>query len=127
MQINRAERDALWEHLISDLASTDDFALLLSRGDEDAARRRHERRAEDIRLLNLIGWQRSPDQQTFELPFESDTGIAETIRRLSITAGATLAGALLDADLPGLERLAHLCQVCSEGPLAMDRADTASA
>jgi hypothetical protein len=119
MQINRAERDALWEHLISDLASTDDFALMLSRGDEDAARRRHERRAEDLRLLDLIGWQRSNDQQTFELPFETDTGIAETIQRLSITAGATLAGALLDADLPGLERLAHLCQVCSEGPLAM--------
>jgi hypothetical protein len=121
MQINRAERDALWEHLISDLGSTDDFALMLSRGDEDAARRLHERRAEDIRLLDLIGWQRSPDKQTFELPFETDTGIAETLQRLSITAGATLAGALLDADLPALERLAHLCQVCSEGPLAMKR------
>lgn len=121
MQINRAERDALWNHIITDLGSTDDFALVLSRGDEDAARRLHERRAQDIRLLDLIGWQRDHDQQTFELPFETDTDIAETLRRLSITAGATLAGALLDADLPGLERLAHLCQVCSEGPLAMQR------
>jgi hypothetical protein len=119
MKINREERDALWDHLIADLMRTDDFALVLSRGDEDAARRLNERRIQDIRLLDIIGWQRTHHKQAFKLPFERDTGIAETLRRLSVTAGAALAGTLLEIDLPALERLARVCQVCSEGPLAM--------
>lgn len=111
MQISREERDALWDHLISDLMRAGDLPLVLSHGDVDAARRLHKRYAEDVRLLEIIGWQRAHFAQSFELPTESDPALADTLRRLGTSAGAALAGTLLEVDLGAIERLARVCQV----------------
>jgi hypothetical protein len=109
MQITREERNALWDLLVSDLMSVGDLARVLSRGDEDAAQRLHQRHIQDVRLLDHIGWQRTHDQQTFDVPIEHDNELAHTIQRLGMSAAAALADALLDIDLDRIQRLTVIC------------------
>jgi len=118
VQISREERDALWDYLVGDLMSVGDLALVLSRGDEDAAQRLHQRHIQDVRLLDHIGWQRTHHQQTFDLPLERDDDLARTIQRLGTSAAVALANALLDIDL---DRIQRLIVVCGAGARATPR------
>jgi hypothetical protein len=119
MQITRQERDALWDHLVSDLMSVGDLALVLSRGDEDAAQRLHQRHIQDVRLLDHIGWQRTHHKQTLDLPIEGDDDLAHTIQRLGISAAAALANTLQDIDFDAIQRLNLVCRT---GARAVPRA-----
>jgi hypothetical protein len=110
MQITREERDALWDTLVTDLMSVGDLALVLSRGDEDAAQRLHQRHMQDVRLLDHIGWQRTHHGQTFDLPVERDDELAHTIQRLGILAATALADELQDIDFDALQRLSVACR-----------------
>jgi hypothetical protein len=110
MQITREERNALWDLLVSDLMSTGDLALVLSRGDEDAAQRLHQRHIQDVRLLDHIGWQRTHHGQTFDLPIERDDDLAHTIQRLATLAASALADALRDIDFDAIQRLTIVCR-----------------
>ncbi|WP_327469552.1 hypothetical protein [Baekduia sp.] len=110
MHITREERDALWDLLVSDLMSIGDLALVLSRGDEDAAQRLHQRHTQDVRLLDHIGWQRTHHGQTFDLPVERDDELAHTIQRLATSAASALADALRGIDFDSLQRLAAVCR-----------------
>jgi 3-mercaptopyruvate sulfurtransferase SseA len=111
MQITREERDALWDHLVNDLTSVGDLALVLSNGDQDAAQRLHQRHIQDVQLLDHIGWQQTHhQQQTFDLPTEHDDDLAHTIQRLGISAAAALANALQDIDFDAIQRLNLVCR-----------------
>jgi hypothetical protein len=118
VQINREERDALWHQLINDLMGAGDLALVLSRGDEDAGRRLHERHIGDVRLLDHIGWQGDDHRDSFDLPVERDAGLADTMRRLGGLAAIALADAILDTDFSLLERLARTSQTCARATRA---------
>lgn len=110
MQITREERNALWDTLVTDLMTVGDLALVLSRGDQDAALRLHQRHIQNVRLLDHIGWQRTHHGQTFDLPIERDNELAHTIQRLTISAASALADALGDVDFDSLRRLATVCR-----------------
>ena len=95
MQITREERDALWDTLVTDLMTVGDLALVLSRGDQDAALRLHQRHLQNVRLLDHIGWRRTHHGQTFDLPIERDDELAHTMQRLTASAASALADALV--------------------------------
>jgi hypothetical protein len=110
MQITRQERDALWDTLVTDLMSVGDLALVLSRGDEDAAQRLHQRHSQNVRMLDHIGWRPTHHQQNFELPIERDDDLARTIQRLAALAASALADALRDIDFDAIQRLNVVCR-----------------
>jgi hypothetical protein len=110
MQITRQERDALWDTLVTDLMSVGDLALVLSRGDEDAAQRLHQRHNQNVRLLDHIGWQRTHHKQTFDLPVERNDDLAHTIQRLATLAASALADELQDIDFNSIQRLNVVCR-----------------
>jgi hypothetical protein len=110
VQITREERDALWDTLVTDLMTVGDLALVLSRGDQDAALRLHQRHIQNVRLLDHIGWQRTHHGQTFDLPLERDDELAHTVQRLAASAASALADALGDVDFDSIRRLAVVCR-----------------
>lgn len=88
LTINRADRDALYEGLMTDLTALDDIYTHLHNDEPAHARRLHRRFAVELRLLDDLGWEREPDAKRFELtlPARELRPIIERIYWTSVSA-----------------------------------------
>jgi hypothetical protein len=67
MLLNRGQRDALYQFVVTDLVGVGDVALLLQAGRVAQAQRLRVRFEEDSRLLDLLGWRATEDRCRYEL------------------------------------------------------------
>jgi hypothetical protein len=67
MILDRAQRDALRQFLVTDLAGVSDVAIVLHDGNIAEALRLRSQFEEDMRLLDLLGWQATGDRDAYEL------------------------------------------------------------
>jgi hypothetical protein len=65
--LDRAQRDAVWRFVVADLPDVGDLGRELNHGDVEAARRLRRRFDEDVRLLDLLGWSKDGDRQSYEI------------------------------------------------------------
>jgi hypothetical protein len=87
--IDRGQRDAVYEEVLTDLTGSGDVWAELASGNYDAARRTRDRLVGDMRLLDDLGWEPEPDRDTFELTMEP-TVLANALRTLNENARSTL-------------------------------------
>jgi hypothetical protein len=88
MTINRNERDAIYDGLMTDLTALDDVYTHLHHDEPADARRLWRRFAVKLRLLDDLGWERDPDAAQFELtlPAREMRPIIERIYWSSVSA-----------------------------------------
>jgi len=88
MTINRNERDAIYDGLMTDLTALDDVYTHLHHDEPADARRLWRRFAVELRLLDDLGWERDPDAAQFELtlPAREMRPIIERIYWSSVSA-----------------------------------------
>jgi hypothetical protein len=88
LTINRNERDAIYDGVMTDLTALDDVYTHLSHDESADARRLWRRFAVELRLLDDLGWERDPDAAQFELtlPARDLRPIIERIYWSSVSA-----------------------------------------
>lgn len=67
LSVNRRDRDALYDGLLSDPTAVGDIYKNLSNDKPIEARRLRRRFEVEMRLLDDLGWEGNPDQERFEL------------------------------------------------------------
>jgi hypothetical protein len=87
--IDREQRDAIYEEILTELTGTGDIWAELQSGDYDAARRTRDRLADDMRLLDDLGWEPEPNGSRFEMTMEP-VALAQALRTLNDAARSTL-------------------------------------
>ena len=87
--IDREQRDAIYEEVLTELTGTGDIWAELQSGDYEVACRTRDRLADDMRLLDDLGWEPDPDRETFELTMDPPD-LARALRVLNDNARATL-------------------------------------
>jgi hypothetical protein len=90
LTINRTERDALYDSLVTDLSAVGDISIDLD-NDEPAHAKRLRRRFEvELRLLDDLGWEKKPDREQFELTMPA-AQLGPIIERIYWSAVGSLA------------------------------------
>ncbi len=84
MVVDRGQRDALYQFVVTDLVGVGDVALALEAGRVTEAQRLRVRFEEDLRLLDLLGWSTVEDRQRYELTRSDET--VRVLERLRATA-----------------------------------------
>jgi hypothetical protein len=87
--IDREQRDAIYEEVLTELTGSGDVWAEMQSGDYDAARRTRDRLVGDMRLLDDLGWEPEPDRERFELTMDAPD-LARTLRTLNDNARSTL-------------------------------------
>jgi hypothetical protein len=67
LTINRTDRDALYDGLMTDLTAIGDIFTNLHNDEPIPAKRLRRRFEIELRLLDDLGWEKEPDQERFEL------------------------------------------------------------
>ena len=80
--INRSERDAIYQEVLTDLTGVGDIDIALRNDDYETARRYRRRFEDDMRLLDDLGWEPDQDRDEFELTMPPD-GLARVLERLN--------------------------------------------
>jgi hypothetical protein len=65
--INRRDRDAIYDALMTDLSAIGDIFNHLHNDEPANARRLHHRFEAELRLLDDLGWEQEPEATEFEL------------------------------------------------------------
>ncbi len=88
LTINRCERDALYDGVMTDLTALDDIYTNLHNDEPAKARRLWRRFAVELRLLDDLGWEREPGAKRFSLtlPARQLRPIVERIYWSSVSA-----------------------------------------
>jgi hypothetical protein len=87
--ISRAQRDAVYEMVINHLSGIGDVWLAVHRRDFADAKRLGRKFAEDLRLLDDLGWSETIDQETVTLTMPPGE-LTRTLARLHKDAAGTL-------------------------------------
>ena len=87
--ITRAQRDAIYEMVINHLSGIGDVWLGVHRRDFGDAKRLGRRFAEDLRLLEDLGWSETIDQETVTLTMPPGE-LTRTLARLHKDAAGAL-------------------------------------
>lgn len=66
-QIDRKQRDALFNLILLELSHMDDLAISVEGGDEAKAKQHRQQLEDYFRLLDDLGWKLPTEQQTFKL------------------------------------------------------------
>jgi chromosome condensin MukBEF ATPase and DNA-binding subunit MukB len=65
--INREQRDAIYQEILTDLNGVGDIWIALHSEDYETARRFRRRFEDDMRLLDDLGWEETQERDQFEL------------------------------------------------------------
>jgi predicted transcriptional regulator len=87
--ITRAQRDAIYELVVDHLSGIGDVWTAMQDGDFASAKRFGRAFAEDLRLLEDLGWAESLDRESVTLTMLSDE-LTRTLARLHRTAAGSL-------------------------------------
>jgi hypothetical protein len=117
MLLNRGQRDALYQLVVTDLVGVGDVALLLQAGRVAQAQRLRVRFEEDSRLLDLLGWRAAEDRCRYELARSEESvrvlgRLCAAARELIEEAEAERAGGMSD----DAARVLEVCAVVLEEP-----------
>jgi hypothetical protein len=91
--ITRAQREAIYAHLLLDLSAIGDIHIVLNNGDHETAQRYRHQFEDDMRLLDDLGWEPEAPGERIELTMAPDR-LAPTMRRLHELASDALANHL---------------------------------
>ncbi|MGH2947582.1 MAG: hypothetical protein ACRDPC_15260 [Solirubrobacteraceae bacterium] len=89
MTITRAQRDAIYEIVINHLTAIGDVWLCVERREFADAKRMGRDFAEDLRLLDDLGWAQATDRETVALTVPPDE-LTRTLARLHRDAAGSL-------------------------------------
>lgn len=110
MVLDRTQRDALHQFVVTDLAGVGDVAIVLQNGEVAEALRLRNRFEEDLRLLDLLGWQATGERDRYEL-MPSDEAV-RVLGRLHAKATALIARTVTEfagEDLGDALQVAEAC------------------
>jgi hypothetical protein len=65
--INRRDRDAIYDGLVTDLSAIGDVFIDLHNDEPVSAKRLYRRFEVELRLLDDLGWEKEPEAERFEL------------------------------------------------------------
>jgi hypothetical protein len=89
LTITRAQRDAIYEMVISHLTAIGDVWLCIDRREFASAKRLGREFAEDLRLLEDLGWSETIDREAVALTVPPDE-LTRTLARLHRDAAGSL-------------------------------------
>jgi len=102
--VNDAQRQALYNLIVVDLARLSDFPMVLSRDALTAQRFRREFEA-DARLLDDLGWEQGDERGSYEIRMTADD-LRQLLERLHQQASGDLAELVADSSQASLEEAA---------------------
>jgi hypothetical protein len=117
MVLDRVQRDALRQFIVTDLAGVGDVAIVLQEGEVDEALRLRSRFEEDLRLLDLLGWQAAGDRDHYKLARSEEA--VRVLGRLHVRATGLIARTVAEFDGEDLNealRVAEACAAALRGP-----------
>jgi hypothetical protein len=123
MILDRAQRDALRQFLVADLAGVGDVAIVLHDGNVAEALRLRSQFEEDMRLLDLLGWQATGDRDAYALALSEET--TRALGRLHGRAIESIMRTVAEFDSENLNealRVADTCATALRGPSPARRA-----
>jgi hypothetical protein len=111
MVLDRAQRDALRQFLVTDLAGVGDVAIVLQEGEVAEALRLRNQFEEDLRLLDLLGWQTAGDRDRYELGTSEEA--VRVLGRLHIRATGLIARTVAEFDGEDLNEALRVAETCA--------------
>jgi hypothetical protein len=111
MILDRAQRDALRQFLVADLAGVGDVAIVLEDGNIAEALRMRSQFEEDMRLLDLLGWQATEDRDAYELALSEET--TRTLGRLHGRAIGSIVRTVAEFDGKDLNEALRVADACA--------------
>ncbi len=111
MVLDRAQRDALRQFLVTDLAGVGDVAIVLQEGEVAEALRLRNQFEEDLRLLDLLGWQATGDRDCFELTPSEE--VVRVLGRLHVRATGLIASTVAEFDGEDLNEALRVAETCA--------------
>ncbi len=127
MVLDRTQRDALHQFLVTDLAGVGDVAIVLQNGEVAEALRLRGRFEEDLRLLDLLGWQAAGDRDSYELVLSEEA--VRVFGRLHAKATGLIARTVAEFAGEDLDEALQVAETCAMalrglGPGAGGRPET---
>jgi hypothetical protein len=111
MVFDGAQRDALYQFVVTDLVGVGDVALTLQAGEVTQAQRLRVRFEEDLMLLDLLGWRAVEDRRRFELDPASEA--VRVLGRLRATARELIAESVAERAGGVLDQAVRVVEACS--------------
>lgn len=116
MVLDRVQRDALYQFLVTDLAGVGDVAIVLEQGEVAEALGLRSQFEEDLWLLDRLGWQAAGDRDSYELALTDEA--VRVLGRLHARATGLIARTVADfprEDLNEALRVAETCAIALRG------------
>jgi hypothetical protein len=88
--INRRDRDAIYDGLMTDLSAIGDVFIDLHNDEPASAKRLYRRFEVELRLLDDLGWEKEPEAERFELTMPARE-LRAVIERIYWSAVSSLA------------------------------------
>jgi hypothetical protein len=112
MVLDRAQRNALYQFIVTDLVGVGDVALALQAGAVAEAQRLRVRFEEDLRLLDLLGWRAEEGRARYELIFSAEAlWVCERLRATATELIEESAGELAGDTLQDALRVVAACSM----------------
>jgi hypothetical protein len=111
MVLDRVQRDALRQFLVTDLAGVGDMAIVLQRGEVGEALRLRDRFEEDLRLLDLLGWEARGGRESYELALSDEA--VRVLGRLHSRATGLIARTVAEFDDEELSKSMQVAEACA--------------
>lgn len=118
MVLDRVQRDALYQFVLTDLVGMGDVAIVIRQGEVAEARRLRYQFEEDLRLLDVLDWQEAGDRDSYELVLSEET--VRVCGRLQVAATGLIAQAAAEFagdELSEAVCVAETCAMIARGSL----------
>jgi hypothetical protein len=111
MVLDRVQRNALYQFVVTDLVGVGDIALALQAGNVPQARRLRQRFEEDLLLLDLLGWRCDEGKDRYEL--DVSAGMRVALVRLRTNAREVIEDAAEEFRQDTLDEALDVVEACS--------------
>jgi hypothetical protein len=113
LTINRTDRDALYDGLMTDLSAIGDVFIDLHNDEPASAKRLYRRFEVELRLLDDLGWEKEPEAERFELTMPSGE-LRPIIERIYWSAVGSLADSPEELTESAAYQMGNATSVCPE-------------
>jgi hypothetical protein len=113
LTINRTDRDALYDGLMTDLTAIGDIFTNLHNDEPIPAKRLRRRFDVELRLLDDLRWEKEPDEEHFELTMRAEE-LRPIIERIYWSAVGSLASNPEELIEEALYQLRNATSACPE-------------
>jgi hypothetical protein len=109
--INRRDRDAIYDGLMTDLSAIGDVFIDLHNDESASAKRLYRRFEVELRLLDDLGWEKEPEAERFELTMSARElrPVVERIYRSAVSSLADHPEELVDEAVHALTVATSAC------------------